>query len=733
VRTPSALLRRRLGRVAFVVSIFFAGTFALWACGPYFSRWLLGPERLLVPAPEGILRTEIGRLKLADSPRAVPAENPWQQTSETDLADLGKALDAAKVPAGRRGPLVERYTEVRNTLSQYAASVIVFENVSEPLYPEEQMAGEEPSEPPALPSKLALPEGLPGEFAEYLQGALSYHRGDLDAATSTWEKLLKRPESERRFRSTWAAFMLGKTHLRAERPAEAVRWFQRMREIAGQTGFEDSLGLAAASLGWEARAERDLGHYDKALVLYARQARGGDPTAGSSLRFVARQALEAGPDALAPIARSDEARGVMTAFLVSDTNAPWDEWELDEDEEVTNEGEAAPKAEPAVPAWLAALQKAGVKNVDGADRIAWAAYQGGEFAAARQWLDRAPADAPMARWIRAKLLLRDGKLAEAQKLLDQTAATLPDPQPTEDEVLDHSPDAAGGKLATPTLASGESAALLTTQGKYLDALDQFLKSGFWTDAAHLAERVVTLDELKTYVDAHWPASLIKDLPEYPSYAEGIQPALPALAAEDIRYLLGRRLIRAGRYDEAKPYLPADMEAALGTMKTSLLQGEDESQPADQRAAALFRASCVARKQGLELMGTELGPDWFLYEGQYEVLRGPGDLQVRAENPHLKPGPGEAQAMERTRPDPDKRFHYRYRAAEMAWDAAGLLPDGSDQKARYLATAGTWLKARDADAARPFYKAILECCSNTKLGKEAQQVRWFPEVPECEQE
>ncbi|HKH49774.1 MAG TPA: hypothetical protein VKM72_34400 [Thermoanaerobaculia bacterium] len=70
---------------------------------------------------------------------------------------------------------------------------------------------------------------------------------------------------------------------------------------------------------------------------------------------------------------------------------------------------------------------------------------------------------------------------------------------------------------------------------------------------------------------------------------------------------------------------------------------------------------------------------------------------------------------------------------MAWDAAGLLPDGSDQKARYLATAGTWLKARDADAARPFYKAILECCSSTKLGKEAQQVRWFPEVPECEQE
>jgi hypothetical protein len=715
------------------VSIFFAGTFALWACGPFFSRWLLGPERLLVPAPEGILRVEIGRLKLADAPRAVPADNPWQQTSETDLADLGKALDNAQVPAERRGPLVERYTEVRNTLSQYAASTIVFYNVSEPLYPEDGMIGEE-TNAPELPEKLTVPEGLPGEFTDYLQGAFAYHKGDLDDALSAWNKLLKRPENERHFRSTWAAFMIGKTHLRAERPAEAVRWFERTREIAGQKGFEDSLGLAAASLGWEARAERDLGHWDKALVLYARQARGGDTGANSSLRFVARQAVKAGPDALALVARSAEARSVMNAFLVADGSAPWDEWELDMEEEEGADGEAsAAKEPPLVAAWLAALQKAGVKNVEGADRIAWAAYQGGEFAAARQWLDRAPADAPMARWTRAKLLLRDGKLAEAQTLLDQVAATLPAPQLTEDEVIYHTPGSSGGKLATPELAAGESAVLLTTQGKYLDAVDRFLKTGFWTDAAHLAERVLTIDELKTYVDAHWPASLAQDLPDDTMYAEGLQPAPPALTARNLRYLLGRRLIRAGRYDEATPYLLVELEPTLDMLRTDLQQGKDESQPAHQRAAALFRGSCIARKYGLELMGTELGPDWLLYEGQYEVPGDPGDLEGRAKNPHLKPGPGEAQAMERTAPDPDKRFHYRYRAAEIAWEAAGLLPDGSDQKARYLATAGTWLKARDADAARPFYKALLECCSDTKLGKEAQKVRWFPEVPDCEEE
>lgn len=727
---PPALLRRRLGRVAIVVSLALSGTFALWACGPFFPRWLLGPERLLVPAPEGLLRQEIGRLKLAEPPRAVPAVDPWRQTIEIDVADLKKALDAAKVPAERRDALVERYAEVRKVLSQHSSAVVVFANLSEPLYP--QVAGEEPTEPPSLPEDLAVPEGIPAELGNYLQGAIAYHRGDLDAAISVWEKLLKLPDEDRRFRSTWAAFMLGKAHLLAKRPAEAVRQFQRAREIAGQKGFEDSLGLAAASLGWEARAERDLGHYDKALVLYARQSRGGDRSGTSSLQLVARQAMKAGPEALAPIARSAEARSVMTAFLVSDTSAPWELWEIEEDEAAA--GSDAPEADPNAAAWLAALQKAGIKDVEGADRIAWAAYQGGDFAAARQWLDRAPADAPMARWIRAKLLLRDGKLAEAQKLLDQTAASLPDPRLTQDEIWFHSEGSAGGKIATPSLAAGESATLLTTEGKYTEALDRFLKSGFWVDAAHLAERVLTLDELKAYVDSHWPADLIKDIPEeWYSYNEGLETAPSNVVARDIRYLLGRRLVRAGRSGEAQPYLPADLETFLGSLRTALLHGEEPGQPADRRAAALFHAACITRKQGMELMGTELDPDWFLHDGQYEMPLFPEGLAARTENPHLKPGPGELEQAKRNRPEPDKRFHYRYRAADLARQAAALLPDGSDQKARYLATAGTWLKARDPEAARPFLKALLDCCSATKLGQAAQRVQWFPEVVECEME
>src|SRR6185436_9473838 len=54
--------------------------------------------------------------------------------------------------------------------------------------------------------RVYLPEGLPEEMASYLEGAESYHRGNLPAARAAWERLLALPAAERRYRSTWAAY-----------------------------------------------------------------------------------------------------------------------------------------------------------------------------------------------------------------------------------------------------------------------------------------------------------------------------------------------------------------------------------------------------------------------------------------------------------------------------------------------------------------------------------------------
>ncbi len=78
----------------------------------------------------------------------------------------------------------------------------------------------------------------------------------------------------------------------------------------------------------------------------------------------------------------------------------------------------------------------------------------------------------------------------------------------------------------------------------------------------------------------------------------------------------------------------------------------------------------------------------------------------------------------------KRFHYRYRGADLTREAAALLPDGSAEKAGMLATAGNWLEGRDPEAARPFYEALLSCCGDTDLGRRARSIKAIPNVPDA---
>ena len=134
---------------------------------------------------------------------------------------------------------------------------------------------------------------------------------------------------------------------------------------------------------------------------------------------------------------------------------------------------------------------------------------------------------------------------------------------------------------------------------------------------------------------------------------------------------------------------------------------------------------------MEIAGTENEPDWTFLQGNFELAAFTAWVEKRAENKILKPAPDEAKRAGASRAEPWKRFHYRYRAAGLARDAASLLPDGSEDKARMLATGGGWLKVRDPELAAPFYKELVSCCGNTHLGKEAERLRHFPETPECD--
>jgi len=157
-----------------------------------------------------------------------------------------------------------------------------------------------------------------------------------------------------------------------------------------------------------------------------------------------------------------------------------------------------------------------------------------------------------------------------------------------------------------------------------------------------------------------------------------------------------------------------------------------TKPAAERATALFEAARQARWLGMSLLSTEGDPDFHCVEGQYE-LGSTLSNRVQMTSNRLKYEDlvtcTERQRAEEPPTKIAERFHYRYLAANLAWEAAVLMPDNNADTARVLCEAGTWLKNRDPKSADRFYKALVKRCGTTELGKTADKKRWFPPIAE----
>src|SRR5436305_10295552 len=148
------------------------------------------------------------------------------------------------------------------------------------------------------------------------------------------------------------------------------------------------------------------------------------------------------------------------------------------------------------------------------------------------------------------------------------------------------------------------------------------------DAAYVAERVLTLDELKGYVDREWPAASAEQIAEEKKFnisqVPGVSdrdyqpPTCPAVIREKIRHLLARRLTRFLRGDEAREYYPDELKPAYDGFVENLRAGWDENAATNDRARALWNSAIVSCTNGMELFGTELQPDFAIHGGQYEI-------------------------------------------------------------------------------------------------------------------
>ncbi|MEO6873516.1 MAG: hypothetical protein ABI222_01715 [Opitutaceae bacterium] len=651
----------------------------LLACGPDFPETYYDRDgRQLLAAPEGYFAVEIDRVArdILPTHRAVVTLDQKFAAANwaADAIELPRALAERGVPARTAQEITDAYGESRRQLEATKG------------------AGADWCKLPELAK--SLPIGLPMEFAAYFRGAEHWARGQVAEARENWQRVLQLPAAERHYRSTWSAFMLGRTWLaEAELGSgpeakqacdDAVENFRRVRTLVSE-GCADPLGLAVASLGWEARAELARGAYAPAIRLYLEQQAAGDPTALESLRRTATRLITMSTTELTRLAGDAGVRRVFTAYLIARGGPRYDEM---------TDGQWPEKL---AQRWALALKEAGVQTLPEADRLAWVAYEGGLFALARDWAALAPADSPEAEWIRAKLALRDGNLAEGEKFMRSALATTALIEPHRVRL------------------EAELGRVCLAQNDFAGALSAWMDGGQWEDAAFVAEHVMTSRELACYVDRS-----AKVAPTTPS-AE-MDPR-----ARFIRHLLARRLARTGKAQEAAQYFPPEDRARFVTYTADVQGGFDASRPAAERAKAFWRAAKTVREYGMEFLGTELDPDWAIWGGNYAL---DPTVQARLGIPVSVGGIFAPTALETARLQDQGtasvRFHYRYRAAELAWWAASLLPNESEETAMILNEAGGWLKYRDPSAARPFYQALVIRCGHTELGEAATAKRWFPD-------
>ncbi|BCX71327.1 hypothetical protein [Pseudomonas izuensis] len=512
---------------------------------------------------------------------------------------------------------------------------------------------------------------LPPELRLYVAGAVAFAADDHGLAAEYFQKVLALPADQRALRSTWAAYSLGRALFAMSSEvgagpdllARSAKAFEQARQLSID-GFSDPLELGVASLGEEARVARTAGDWDSAIELYATQNRHGSTVGYSSLKLLMTE-LASMPEAqLAERLRSQPVQQLVTASLISRLG-----WSFGD--QPSNEGKL-----------IKLLQSSTRGSLDNADRLAAVNYQQGDYDNAKAFLEHA-GEGGLAWWLRAKLAVREGDKNAAAAAYAKAAQAFPQDESWGER---RTQDWAFESLQPKCRVEGESAILALQRGDYLQAFDQLYRSNdiYWLDAATIAERVLTVDELKHYVDTQVPAPPPLTQQDRESY-------VPLPVAAKLRNLLGRRLLREGHYEEASAYFDND-----GLRNKARLYGQqrvtaDSAWWPTRRAAALFNAAWTAREWGMDILGYEMAPDYATFGGNFSL-----------EESELKVGPlvaeDEVKRQQASAAQPDQRYHYRFVATALASRAADNLPHTSQAFAAVLCEAAGWNSSLEEQSA-----------------------------------
>ncbi len=540
----------------------------------------------------------------------------------------------------------------------------------------------------------AVGDGLAQPVRDYVAGAVAFGRRDLMQAATFFRHVSPPSRPSDSVRAVWASYMLGRTLAAANDAPGAAQAFARTRSLVAD-GASDPLGLAVASFGEEARLALNasglpmapaasapvpsmarLGELHRAVALYAQQAAYGAQGGISSLRMVAEALLSAEPAAapwLGQAVSDPLLRHLLIAYALASANDYW-----------PRSSSAETQMLSLIERLARAAAKASFDDVD-TGRLAALAYVNGRYDAAARFAGIA--HGPLAAWVRAKLSLQTGDLAATARAYDEAIRSLQTtPQP----------------MAAETMArlQAEPGVVALARGDVEQAMEILYPraADYWADVAYVAERLLTTEQLRRFIDDHVATVAIR--PRHGPSDFDTSDFEPARALRD---LLARRLVREGRLRSA-----ADMFTALDLQQqvTAYGQALHRAHAAfwqSDRARAAWQAALIAREDGMDLSGTELHPDM-------QVLGGATDPGLAPAEPSVtKPltTSRERRLYAQSSPHPDQRFHYRYVAVEHAVLAAAELPPRSQAYAAVLCRAAGWMvESNDVAATRALYRRYV---------------------------
>jgi hypothetical protein len=292
--------------------------------------------------------------------------------------------------------------------------------------------------------------------------------------------------------------------------------------------------------------------------------------------------------------------------------------------------------------------------------------------------------------------LRDGDRATAEALLRGVEASRLASSPSTAERLDEDPR---------SLVRGELGILALAGDRFPEAAGWFARGERDVEAAYVADRVMSRDELL--------ASARDDGAAAADDGCGAWQLTGRCWHHSLLGMYARRSVRVQRFDEALGALGAaapereDVEALAGALRRAgATTGID-------RAEHLFAAARTLRARGMEIASTEVGPDWHIYEGAYErempCLPSPAHGFTRYAEPTDEgygidedgtcalptradaalTSPLEITRVRASAPDDDQRFSYRYAASRLAEQAAALVPPRSQAYAALLCWAAVY--------------------------------------------